>query len=76
MLLESCIDDINKLDEAKIPEKLKINEDYVVWTLYKRLNNDILKLVDKAIKNSKDKKLKTNHTNPCRQLKSTLYYDG
>lgn len=76
VLLESCIDDINKLDEAKIPEKLKINEDYVVWTLYKRLNNDILKLVDKAIKNSKDKKLKTNHTNPCRQLKSTLYYDG
>ena len=69
-------DSLQSTDLNTFPTKLWENREYVVWTEWKNLNNDILNLVQTAYERSLDRKYQTKHTNPCMPLKQSLYYDN
>lgn len=69
-------DRLQAIDLSTFPAKLWDNKDYVVWSEWSKLNDDILNLIQSAYNRSKDRTLQTNHSNPCMQLRKTLYYDN
>ena len=74
--LPSRTDSLNSIDRNTYPKKLLDNKNYVVWCDYFDLNNNIEDLINTAYRNSRNRNLPTNHTNPCLQLRATLYYDN
>ncbi len=58
-----------------VPVKLQQNKQYVVWSNWNDLNENINVLLEKAISNSRNKKLQTDHSNPCMELRTGKYYD-
>lgn len=76
VLLSTRGDSLDSPNKATIPAKLRDNSDYVVWTEYNDLNSNICGLIEKACKNSSNKRLQTNHSNPCMPLRKKLYYDN
>ncbi len=70
------LQDLPKDEKKKIaPVKIQQNKKYVVWSNWRDLNENINELLEDAFANSKNKKLQTNHSNPCMQLRSGKYYD-
>ena len=69
-------DNLQALDLNTFPTKLWDNKEYVVWAEWGNLNNDILGLLQTAYERSMDRFYQTNHSNPCMQLRQTLYYDN
>lgn len=69
-------DHLQSPDLNTFPVKLCDNKDYVVWTEWNSLNNDILELVQIAYERSKDKHCQTNHSNTCMELRKKIYYDN
>lgn len=69
-------DQLQNIDLNTFPTKLWDNKEYVVWTEWKSLNDNIIDLVQEAYKRSNNKKYQTNHKNPCMQLRQTRYYDN
>lgn len=76
VLLDSRDDDLSNIDLSTFPAKLWDNKNYVVWTDYKDLNENVNELVKQAQLNSYNRKLQTNHKNPCMPLRAALYYDN
>ena len=76
VLLSTRGDNLDSPNNATIPAKLRYNDDYVVWTEYNDLNSNIRDLIDEAYENSLDRRLQTNHSNPCMPLRTTLYYNN
>lgn len=69
-------DDLSSLDLNTFPTKLRDNMNYVVWTRWIHLNENIKELIKAALDNAKNPKMKTNHKNPCMQLRTGKYYDN
>lgn len=69
-------DNLQALDLNTFPTKLWDNKEYVVWTEWENLNNDIVNLVQKAYERSMDFKHQTTHRNSCMPLRQSLYYDN
>lgn len=76
VLLSTRGDSLDSPNNATIPAKLRDNSNYVVWTEYNDLNSNIRDLIDEAYENSLDRRLQTNHSNPCMALRTALYYDN
>ena len=76
VLLPTRDDSVINKNESTISVKLRQNKDYVVWCDYKDLNSNIANLLDKAESNANNRRLQTNHTNPCMPLRATTYYDN
>lgn len=76
VLLSTRGDSLDRPNKATIPAKLRDNDDYVVWTEYNELNSNICGLIEEAYSRSRDKRLQTNHSNPCMALRTTLYYES
>ena len=74
--LPSRTDNLNTVDRNTYPKKLLDNKNYIVWCNYSELNRDVEELINKAYQNSLNRKLQTNHSNPCLPLRTTLYYDN
>lgn len=69
-------DNLQALDLNTFPTKLLDNKEYVVWTEWGNLNDDIVNLVQKAYARSMDAKYQTTHRNSCMPLRQSLYYDN
>ena len=69
-------DSLNTIDLNTFPTKLWDNKNYVIWAKWKGLSKTILELITSAKTNSLDKKIQTNHSNPCMALRSKIYYDN
>ena len=69
-------DILQDLDLNTFPTKLWDNKEYVVWTEWKNLNNDIDNLVQKAYERSTNAKYQTTHRNSCMPLRQSFYYDN
>lgn len=76
VLLNTRRDQIANIEKRTFPKKIMDNKNYVVFTAYNDLNNNLLDLLSKALDNARNKKLQTNHRNPCMPLRGTLYYDN
>lgn len=68
-------DSLSSIDKNTYPKKLLDNKNYVVWCDYSYLNGNVEYLINTAYQNSLNRKLPTNHSNPCLPLRTTLYYD-
>ena len=68
-------DSLDALDVNTISPKLWDNKEYVVWTNWSSLNSGINCFLHQAVSNSNNRKLQTNHQNPCMDLRSKVYYD-
>lgn len=69
-------DSLKSIDKTTYPKKLLDNKNYVVFCDYFELNNKIEDLINLAYQNSIDRRLQTNHSNPCLPLRTTLYYEN
>ena len=74
--LDSRNDSLDKLDLKTFPIKLWKNKEYVVWTTWRHLNSNLLVLLDCAVKNARNKKFLTNHSNNCMELRNKKYYNN
>lgn len=74
--LPSRTDSLKSIDKNTYPKKILDNKKYVVWCDYSELNENIEDLINVAYQNSLNRKLQTNHTNPCLPLRTTLYYEN
>ena len=69
-------DTLLTIDLNTFPTKLWDNKDYVVWSEWTKLNDNILSLLNTAYERSINTKYQTVHSNPCMPLKQSLYYDN
>ncbi len=69
-------DDLSDCDLNTFPTKLYENKDYVVWTRWQNLNENIKELIKISLNNAKNIKIKTKHTNKCMELRKSKYYDN
>lgn len=76
LVLETRNEQLDNINLNTFPTKLWDNKDYVVWSKYEEAKSTIIALINKAYVNANDATKVTNHTNPCMQLRSTLYYDN
>ena len=76
VLLPTRNETLKSIDKNTFSVKLWQNKEYVVWSEYSDLKNNISNLIHEAYKNSKNAKIQTNHSNPCMPLRSTVYYDN
>lgn len=74
--LDTRTDSLDTIDLNTFPKKLWDNKNYVIWTNWKDLNSNLLELLDFAIKNAKNNKIITNHSNKCLQLRGSRYYSN
>ncbi len=75
VLLEERGDSKNDINEETFPVKLMQNRDYIVIEQYASISDRLVYALKKAKKNSKNKKLKNNHTNNVMELRKGIYYD-
>lgn len=76
VILPTRNEPLNSINLNTFPTKLWDNKDYVIWTSWDRLKNDINELIQKAVANSQNNRIQTNHSNPCMSLRSKKYYDN
>lgn len=76
VFLPTRTDFLSKADFSTLPTKLIDNKDYVVWSSWSLMKQNILVLLNQAKKHSCNSEFQTNHTNPCMLLKSKVYYDN
>ena len=69
-------DTLRALDLNTFPTTLWDNKDYVVWTEWRDLNDNVSRLVETAYIRSTDRGFQTNHSNPCMPLRQSRYYDN
>lgn len=69
-------DRLQEPDLNTFPKKLWDNKKYVVWSEWNNLNDNILSLLQTAYDRSNDNSYQTTHSNPCLQLRKTLYYES
>lgn len=75
VLLEERKDSKNNINEETFPVKLMQNRDYIIIEQYASISDRLVCALNKAKENSKNKKLKNNHTNNVMELRKGIYYD-
>ncbi|MCM1223035.1 MAG: TIR domain-containing protein [Muribaculaceae bacterium] len=75
VMLENRLDNKNKINFDTFPVKLAQNLKYIVLEQFSSINDNILKALNLAEENSKNKNIQTNHSNHVMALRSGKYYE-
>lgn len=75
VMLENRMDSKNAINFETFPVKLAQNLEYIVLEQFASIKENIVKALNLAYKNSKNKNIQTNHSNNVMPLRSGKYYE-
>ncbi len=76
VMLENRLDSKNSINLKTFPVKLAQNLNYIVLEQFASIRENIVKAINLAYENSKNKNIQTNHSNNVMHLKSGKYYEA
>ena len=74
VMLENRLDNKNSINLETFPIKLAQNIKYIVLEQFASISENIVKALNLAYENSKNKNIQTNHSNKVMPLRSGKYY--